>query len=302
MSKRYRFRNIALALGIAGTLLVSAYAFVDLNIGKQDGAARIERESAEDQKQRQYTIANCPSNPPMELVVCVANAYAAEREAQRAHEDLQAQQDSARAAFWMIALGGIQALLGIVGLVFLVRSLDHSANALREARDANNAAWQADVTTREVAEAQVRAYLGLSGIETILYYDDMPLRVSAYFKIGIINGGQTPARNISYRVSISWHLKDDYTNATIAARTSSEAEDLMAGRDRQIFSQNIPLRDDVAARALNGTLYFVVKGRVRYRPVVGSKFKHLNFAFHVERDGDNIAFKVKRATYGNHAD
>lgn len=166
MSKSNRLRNgIVVWFGVA-VFLVYGWAIVDLVQRQQTGTARIERESAEDQKHRDYAIANCAGEPSIELVVCVADAYAAEREARRSHEDLQAQQDSARGTFWMIIVGGSQAVLSVVGIFLVAQTLDEtrkanagSAASASAAHRSASAASDAASATREGAERARIAHL-----------------------------------------------------------------------------------------------------------------------------------------------
>jgi hypothetical protein len=86
------------------------------------------------------------------LTKCVAEQVKASREDQRTEYDLQAQQDSAEAAFWMMIVGAATLLSTLAALWFVKRTLDATWKAVEEASEGTKAAVIAAETGREANE------------------------------------------------------------------------------------------------------------------------------------------------------
>mgnify|MGYP005862363751 CR=1 FL=1 len=89
-------------------------------------------------------------------------------------------------AQWAMALTGLGALLVSIWAVRLLKA------TLKETRDAVRAADAAVGVTREIGEAQARAYLSIQDIEV----SGLTGQSSALVKFKIRNTGMTPARNL----------------------------------------------------------------------------------------------------------
>ena len=171
---------------MAGLFAYSIYDLVKLH---QDGSVRIEQQSGDDKKQRTYAVANCPTIPRIKFVICVSDAYAAYDEARRSREDLQAQQDSARAAFWVFIVSGAQALLGIIGIYFVARTLGLNARATGLATTATRAALRSASAAEKAYLADNRPWLNLTLDRVERYTPGKPVEVYVYLE----NLGKTPA-------------------------------------------------------------------------------------------------------------
>lgn len=252
--------------------------------------------------------------PPVDQVpaaVSAPNADNAQKDCDEScqnYRDLVAQESMAGAAWTMVWVSLVSVLLGVVSLYLIWRTVQYTRvaaragqDAVKEAKAASDIAWAAEISTRETAASQVRAYLGTTRLETQMYVSPEG-SVRVWAQVAIVNGGQTPARSISYRIALSWQMVEGFKNATVAAKQSSEPADLMAGGDRIIFSEGVDLSEAEAAALIEHRMYFILKGRVRYRPVVGDKVRHLHFVYRLDRDGENHAFKMSRASHGNYAD
>lgn len=134
---------------------------------------------------------------------CVIEALKIQSEQQYAAADLKAQQEMATWAHLMFIVTG-------AGVIFIAQTLDATRAAVREAKDATKAAQDAVDVTREIGEAQVRAYLTVA--HAMIRFEDRTPRLF----LTIRNAGQSPARNIRISIGI------DYGRITAANNVSFE--------------------------------------------------------------------------------
>lgn len=82
---------------------------------------------------------------------------------ERANEraSLVAQQDSARWAGWALVLALGQSIIGVAGLIYVVRTLRATQEAVEEAEAANAIARNGVAAAKEATETQLRAWLKL---------------------------------------------------------------------------------------------------------------------------------------------
>lgn len=116
--------------------------------------------------------------------------------------DLVAQRSMAAAAWWMVIITGISALVGSAGLLLIaltLREARRSANAADKAVEASQAAID---TTREMGQAQVRAYVMVADAE--LGWDG---NGQYALTVEIVNSGQTPAFRVW--VEATFYVADD---------------------------------------------------------------------------------------------
>jgi len=126
------------------------------------------------------------------LMECVTKEIGASREDQHAEHDLQAQQDSAEAAFWMMLIGAITLSATLAALWFLKGTLDAAQATVHE--------------TRRIGEAQVRAYLAVSSLW--IKRSGEWLWFVPMFK----NYGQSPARKLRVKYSLNVFHTEGSTN------------------------------------------------------------------------------------------
>jgi hypothetical protein len=161
MPGSYRL-SICAAVGLA--LLATSVAAQPVN---QNRAARPNAA----QRQNQARPNSAPAIPPavqadrdriakaLETANADQNAGAKE---QREKDDLKAQQDMAGWAGVMAAVAGLEALITLTGVILVGFTLAATRNASREAKRAADAAEKAIVTTRDIGEAQTRAYVQIT--------------------------------------------------------------------------------------------------------------------------------------------
>ena len=138
--------------------------------------------------------ATCGGLEGIGFAECSIQIEQSERENHQTQKDIRAQRYMAIWAFLM-AFGAIGTLgVTAVGLAWIKANLDETRKAVKSADDA------VDVT-RDIGQAQVRAYVG--------YKDTIPdtqidLEKGVYllkFNVVLTNYGQSPAKEITYRVS-----------------------------------------------------------------------------------------------------
>lgn len=169
------------------------------------------RHAEEHQKISQYKAEtneqysdNCLKEPVSIVTAfkCLINSVDANREAQRSNYDLRAQQEMARWAY-VIALLTIGSLvISSGGLIALLISLNQTRTAIGN--------------TREIGEAQTRAYLTCTGAEYEVWSDHI------FITVLMENKGQSPASKV--RLEATATLAKWKDNANPGDRSLEEHE------------------------------------------------------------------------------
>ncbi len=134
-------------------------------------------------------IANaCATVERSAVLECVTKQVESAREDERTEYDLQAQQDSANAAFWMAWISFATLTATLVALWFVKGTLDATREAVKDTSEATDAMRKANELAEDTARRQLRAYVG---IESISVFDvTMGMKPTAH--IVVRNFGQTP--------------------------------------------------------------------------------------------------------------
>ena len=185
-----RYWKRIFAAGIT-TIAIGCIAIV--SYGLQQASERAEAANY----QRSET--NPDSDDPCRSVVgvvdqikCVFDDIRTNQETKRAEYDLKAQQDMALFALAM-------AVFTFLGLIVLVLTLIEAFQAAKAAQSA------ADIT-REIGEAQARAYLTITGGDFTI---DNAVPSNVNFNIVIHNSGNSPAENAElHLIAIFEHIED----------------------------------------------------------------------------------------------
>ena len=138
--------------------------------------------------------------------------------------DLIAQRSMSAAAWWMVIITGISALVGSLGLYLIARTLQEAKRSADAAEKAVKASQKAVKTARKMGEAQVRAYVMVANAE--LYWvggDEWELKVQ------VVNSGQTPAFKVWVEATIC--LEDGLGNQEIVEEMDVSLHDLPASSD-----------------------------------------------------------------------
>jgi flagellar basal body-associated protein FliL len=195
MSNSYRIIGAAFGL-IAILLLVGLMAFAVWSFKsieeyqKANSDNRQEISSYKQETGEQYAKACLEEDKPISAwAYCIVNSIDASRDAQRSNYDLKAQQEMAVWAYSLLLLtiGGF--VISVVGLAALFLSLAQTRTAIKD--------------TREIGEAQVRAYVRITE-GTVKLVSAHPSAtdqlISPEIAIKIKNYGQSPALRFQFSV------------------------------------------------------------------------------------------------------
>ena len=241
-------------------------------LGQAQEEANDEQGQATQQEQPTQTL---PIPLPVDIVEDQADAEARERREAEAHQnqidDLIAQQgmnDSTRAinnaTQEMRDYAYVQTWLVGVGTILLFATLFFTWQANRAAQDAVS-------VTREIGEAQTRAYVQLDDITP------SAIASGGYrLHINFINTGQTPAMKCKFAVSAGPYENDNVTEFPIVM-DGTHAPTIAAGRSTRDVS--IVISGDLAENAADkDSAGILVWGVVEYDDVfVGTKRRRTEF-------------------------
>jgi hypothetical protein len=123
----------------------------------------------------------CLGLGPSDLRECIRDAIETQNESQRAESDLVAQRDAARWGLLSLALSGLGTLLSGGALVGLFASLAQTKRAISD--------------TREIGEAQTRAYLSLKikHLDVNVVSNEDGSNLAVVIQVEVENSGSTPA-------------------------------------------------------------------------------------------------------------
>ena len=144
----------------------------------------------EDKREAQERIERvCVNRSPADATRCVSDELHAYYSKQATQADLQAQKDMAIWAKYMFFASLVGIPIAILGLFYVRRTL-------HEARLTTAAALEGAEIARQIGQAQVRAYLNISGGRYEAY---TPM---IRFHLDIANLGNSPATNIRLKVKV----------------------------------------------------------------------------------------------------
>jgi hypothetical protein len=196
MSLRHRVKVAALFGGIVAVVLLGVWGLQQQQ--KKSEAAKAGA-TYEHQKANQAARAVLLRKPP-------APDPNPERKEWREENDLKAQREMADWAFGMLIASSIGVIITSLGVWFVRETLIATRRMIGEAASATQAAHDAVSTTREIGEAQVRAYLSVRRAR--FFVEPMFLHI----ELDITNSGQSPARSV--QVSASVTIQFDYGDRT----------------------------------------------------------------------------------------
>ena len=198
-----------------------------------------------------------------------ALTYACRKDGENRYSDLCAQwkaADSAEdSAVWTRLTGIFTAIglgIGAVTTVAAIAAAVFAALASGHTRDGARAAWATEKVSRESAERQLRAYVGIESIGTSAFSPGKPL----HLWLRLINRGQTPARRIQFRLCIVRCTGVSPDAAKVRFMQPDKLYDLGPGQQtgQRIVVTSHDLSDDQVARLRNGEVAFLVAGYISY--------------------------------------
>jgi hypothetical protein len=170
------FGAVVLAFAIGGTLGV--------NSGRDQVSAREHYEHT-----KQDNLRACIGREGAAAVECVSEAIEAAQDQSDARQDLYAQQDMSKWAFWMVIVSGLTVGITAVGVWFVKRTLDATLEAVAD----TGKATAAMIRQNEIAEKAQRPWLDFD-IRILRGYDFGPSVFS--IKVSLQNHSGFPAHDV----------------------------------------------------------------------------------------------------------
>jgi len=218
---------------------------------------------------------------------CAQEEITASRDDQRSEQDLGAQRQMAKWAYWLLLFTVAQSLLGVLGFGALLITI-------KQGRDAND-------ISREGVRNQSRAYLAVSGVE-IEEPDWYQLEIKdvgpkstlcSTLTLTLANNGETPARFTGFYLAVQWLGSDGMSDQMVAFE-----KQITFNVHRGVPTQ-VPLkcRADGGGLANPGELF--VLGRIDYEDVFGDE-QHERFCYQADTGGSffELDFPVRLNAYG----
>lgn len=177
----------AICVAIAGTAVIifATGRVAGVDIGRDEVSAHEHYQVVKDS-----ALAACVDTDPTALRKCVIEAAETAQNQSEARQDLYAQQDMSRWAFWMTIISGLTMLMTGVGIVWIRDTLVETRRAVDSADDAVR-------VTREIGVAQISPYLSI--VRASAFVDE---QCGICFRVQVKNSGQTPAKNVHVIVSV----------------------------------------------------------------------------------------------------
>jgi hypothetical protein len=138
----------------------------------------------------------CSGLNPAALIDCISEAIEAREETKRAEYDLSAQEQMALSTLWMTIFGGFSVLVSIGGVYLIWRTFDASRESIDAAVKMAKLAREANAVTREIGQAQVRAYISCDGGGYQVTEDQIVI------KARFTNRGQSPTLNCEMKAKV----------------------------------------------------------------------------------------------------
>lgn len=238
---------IATALFVAVEIVLLAALAYSFGVSYTERQLRAEQNTQQYPETTDERIARtCANMVGATLIKCVQHEVNASKEHERSEYDLSAQQDMSQWAYWLlwVSIGGIA--VSVLALFLIWRTFLVTGETLA-------ATQQMAIDTREIGEAQVRAYLAfrIKDVEiippAILLKDgewsNLPATVSISGELH--NSGQSPARRMKCRYEIQSVPKDSTieVDARKLAATSPPSAQIIASGEctNQVFRRRLPV-------------------------------------------------------------
>lgn len=208
MSQRNKFVGTPALIFSTAILLLSlgwiGNVVFDNWVSVHKANAAYQQNAENDRRQSAIEIANtCFNRPIDDFRECVGDNLETHYRDQATNEDLQAQQDMAFWAFWLLATSVIGIFISGAGVFLLVRSIGLGRNANIQATRAAIAATEANAIMQEERRPWVTLIRDL-GCE---FYDRDGYGGTLSWNYNFINKGKTPAYSV--RVSIKFFRGND---------------------------------------------------------------------------------------------
>lgn len=291
MSFRYWHGKLAFILGV--TVALTALA--------RPPESTVEPPSSKQNEQRQ---AETNQRPPYELPVPLsveiiendtesAARKRRERESdQREIDDLLAQQGMEEATRGMADLAQYQTWLIGIGTALLLVTLWLTRQANKAATKAAVAAEEAVKVTRELGQAQIRAYLTCASADIILESNWLGCWAT------IRNSGSSPARDVEIVATISIYgeqvfgKEEDPLIQKLASSFTSSSIPIIAAGDSKVADflwQRSEIGNSFFSRIFETPYRYVIDCKMTWSDVFGKKFTMLFLLRRYPQNSDDIA-------------
>lgn len=147
-------------------------------------------------------IAEDCQNPDVIFRDCVRENLETHYQDQATNEDLQAQQDMAYWAFWLLVASALGIIVSCFGVILLIRSISLGREANEKASDAVNAANDAN----NIMRAEQRPWVTLNWQVSCEFVETGPRSYNLKWHYNFANKGKSPAFNV--RISYGVHRHD----------------------------------------------------------------------------------------------
>lgn len=229
-------------------------------------------------------------------LIAEEDEIARQKEEARNDADLRAQEDMAWWAKLMFFAAAGSLLLTGIGVLLIWRTLLATQAAANAAVATVDAATDANVTTREVAEAQARAYLSVIRADIAIDTKPRPAKEFEHVEVTMHfhNSGSTPAINVSYychaETSVWGHISkfepldtvhsQEYIN-NIPPHTTTKVSPSVFGILKELWNVKKKWEAHTDQTPIGEIPILIVKGVVFYNDVFGAEFRS-QFCFWLE--------------------
>jgi len=144
------------------------------------------------------------------------------------HQDLKAQELMAEATKWIVVLTGMSLILGALGAAAIFWTLYETRKLSK--------------VTRDIGEAQIMAYVSISGVEVSLNKRS-PSQRELFVNIGVVRTGQSPANSVAVNI----RPFDGMVLAQPEMRGKPVYEQMfgdISGDERPVIQSNIMVTED----------------------------------------------------------
>lgn len=261
----------AFAIGViicgVAVLIYATGRSVGMDVGRNEVSARQHYEET-----KGGALAACVGLKSATLRECVIEAVEAAQHESESRQDLYAQQDMSKWAFWMMIISGLTFLVTGLGIVWI-------RDTLIETRRAVSAADDAVIVTREVGENQLRPWVLFEryewGISEDGSFNGVPHRHGWVFQLRWRNYGKTPAKDM---ILISTYvflrkaddLKQHFPNNDPDDRDTSKV--VLPPEDSAVAGTVI-LHDEQVKQLRAGTHILYMFGDAVYAGIVGGGYR-----------------------------
>lgn len=158
MPYRNRLGPYVAALTVGAIFVFWSLAVWQISQNQERTRAAGDQARSESEQDFRAQLGRCAALAGSEQVDCIVGAIEAQRDHDRAEDDLQAQQQMADWAFLMVAVSAAQLLIAGYGVVYIIKTFSQTSDAVEAAQDAVR-------VTQDIGQRQLRAYIDITTAE-----------------------------------------------------------------------------------------------------------------------------------------